>query len=82
VRDQGPAVRVDQQVLGAPAHAGDAASLERLLQAAWHRPAQAALAHDDARDSPSFEGRRDTAARGLDFREFRHPGRSCASLGL
>ena len=67
VHDRGTFIRVDQQVLRAPADGLDAATTQLVLDTAGHGPAQPAVANDDIRDGRVDEPGLDAAATGFYF---------------
>ncbi|MOA01797.1 hypothetical protein D3C78_1212200 [compost metagenome] len=72
--DQGAALGLDQQVLGAAADMLDALAGQPHVEVFGNRPAQAALAHDHAGHPVALQMRGDTAAGGFDFGQFGHGG--------
>ncbi|MCY1180568.1 hypothetical protein D9M73_210210 [compost metagenome] len=70
--DQGADFGIDQQVLGAPLHQHDALARQTHIEVFGNRPAQAPITHDHPADALAFQVRRNTAAGGFDFRQFRH----------
>jgi ligand-binding sensor domain-containing protein/signal transduction histidine kinase len=65
-------VGVQQQVLGAPLGAFDAAADEHPLDLVRNRPAQIRPSQYRAYDDTTFDVRRDPATRGFDFGQFGH----------
>ncbi len=66
------AVGCEQKVFRAPRDAEDIGAGEPCFEAARDRLAQAAFAHDERGDPPSGNERFHAAARGFNFRQFRH----------
>src|SRR5690606_37350623 len=72
VQQRAAGLRVQQQVLGAPAHRVDALAREQLHHLARDRPAQVRAAQHHVGDATAFDVRREAAAGGFDFGQFRH----------
>jgi hypothetical protein len=80
VDDQGSAVGSDQQVFPAAPESRDTGTFDLPGELFGYRPAQSRLAHNEACDPLTANVRRDTAAGGFDFGQFRHAsGLACYS---
>ena len=74
MNDQTAVVEVDQQVLGAPAHAAYAFAPQPGLETGRYRPSQPPVAHDQACERLPKQVRFYSAARYFDFGKLRHIG--------
>ena len=72
VQQQRPGLEPQQQVLGAPADALDAAPGEHFGKVAGHRPAQPRFIDVEGDDASLAGVGAKAPPRGLDFRKFRH----------
>lgn len=72
---------LDQQILGAAPDALHALAGDEGVQIRRHRPAQLTLAHLGAAQRGALQVRGDAAARGFDFRQFRHGVLRSGGLG-
>jgi hypothetical protein len=72
VQQQAAKFQIDQQVFGAPAHAGDALTVSGLRDARRYRPTQARLVHSKVLQAPTRDVRLDAAAGGFYFGQFGH----------
>ncbi|MNC92841.1 hypothetical protein D3C83_93480 [compost metagenome] len=81
MQDKRPGLAHEEQIFAAATQRSDRFAGKQPRQAARHGKPHRAIAHDGAGDALVHDERRESAARGFDFGQFRH-GKSCLSNGV